>query len=183
MKQRNRFPQRRNPKRSCFGVRTEVRRRLHWHEECVLAACQQRECEWQRAWDLSDTPIQRELTKRGDLTSCEAQLTARRKDSECNRKIKGATTLSKISGGEVHGDATRRPGESRGSDRRADALACLANGGVWKTHDAHRGDPRGDIYLHLDGSTTDAHEGAAGNGEWHRHILAECGYGARTVRV
>jgi hypothetical protein len=98
-------------------VRAELRRRLHWKEEGVLAACRKRECERQGTRYISNTPIKRELPERSNLASREAQLTTRRKDSECNRKVKGATTLSKICGGEIYGDATCWPGKPRGTDR------------------------------------------------------------------
>ena len=56
--------------------------------------CHEWKSERKRAWYVANPPIKRELSERGNLPAPESQLTTRRKDSECNRKVKGTTTLS-----------------------------------------------------------------------------------------
>lgn len=112
LKQIYRLPEGRNTVRRNPSMRTELRRSLHWKEEGALVMRHKWEGKRKRARYVANPPVKREFSERGNLPARELQLTTRRKDSECNRKVKGATTLSKISGGEIYGDSACWPGES-----------------------------------------------------------------------
>ena len=105
----------------------------------------------ERALGGAHAAVERQLAEQGVAAkSLRSQLPARREHSAGQGEIETRPLLAHISGREVCRYAPRGKLKAGVEDRRAHALARLADCGIGEAHDREAGQPRTDVDLHGD---------------------------------